>query len=451
MSVHNPDLHGGVVRQVGAGSRQGERVQHNGGVTRPLEDFPTYPVGLRLAGRRVLVVGGGNVAQRRVPTLIAAGADVRLVSPVVTPAIEGLVGSGEVDWIARGFEDHDMAGAWYVLAATDDVAVNERISVLAEEGRVFCVRADDADAATAFTPAVGNHGGVTVAVMGSAAADRDPRRSAGVRDDIVAGLREGSVAARNHRRQVTPGVVLVGGGPGNPELITVAGRKALMEADLVVADRLAPRELLAELPADTEIIDVAKLPRGRATTQEQINELLVTAALAGRRVARFKGGDSFVFGRGYEEVQACREAGVPVTVIPGISSPLAVPALVGIPVTHRGVTHDLTVVSGHLPPGHPESLVRWGALARMRGTLVLMMAVDNAPLIAEVLLRGGRPAPTPVAIVCDGSMPTERTVLTTLGDLGGALEEERVQPPAVIVVGEVVGVAHPDRFAAPDS
>jgi len=412
----------------------------------PPVDFPTYPVGLRLAGRKVLVVGGGNVAQRRVPTLIAAGAVVHLVSPEVTPAIEGLVGSGEVSWVQRGFEDHDLDEAWYVMAATDDLAVNERISVLAEQQRIFCVRADDAYAATAFTPAVGRHGGVTVAVMGSSAADRNPRRSAGVRDDIVAGLREGSVASRQHSER-SAGVVLVGGGPGDPELISVAGRKALMEADLVVADRLAPRELLAELPADTEIIDVAKLPRGRSTTQEQINTILVEAALAGRRVARFKGGDNFVFGRGFEEVLACREAGVPVSVIPGISSPLAVPALAGIPVTHRGVTHDLTIVSGHLPPGHPESLVQWAALASLRGTIVLMMAVENAPHIAEVLLRGGRGAGTPVGIVCDGTMPTERTVLTTLGDLADAIARERVLPPAIIVIGEVVRVAHPDHYA----
>jgi uroporphyrin-III C-methyltransferase/precorrin-2 dehydrogenase/sirohydrochlorin ferrochelatase len=411
----------------------------------PPGDFPTYPSGLRLAGRKVLVVGGGTVAQRRVPTFIAAGADIHLVSPEVTPAIEGLVGSGEVTWIRRGFVDADLDGAWYVMVATDDPAVNARVSALAEEQRVFCVRADDAYAATAFTPAVGTHGGVTVAVMGSSAADRDPRRSAGVRDDIVAGLREGSVAAR-HEGARPAGVVLVGGGPGDPELISVAGRKALMEADLVVADRLAPRELLAELPSDTELVDVAKLPRGRSTTQDQINRIIVDAALAGRRVARFKGGDNFVFGRGFEEVLACQEAGVPVTVIPGISSPLAVPALAGIPVTHRGVTHELTIVSGHLPPGHPDSLVQWGALASLRGTIVLMMAVENAPLIAEVLLRGGRDAATPVGIVCDGTMPTERTVLTTLGELPEVIVAEQVQPPAIIVVGEVVAVAFPDRY-----
>ena len=410
-------------------------------------DFPTYPVGLRLAGRRVLVVGGGNVAQRRLPTLITSGAELYVVSPVVTPAIEGLVGSGEITWIERGFEDDDLRDAWYVMAATDDRAVNQRISELAEQQRIFCVRADDASAATAFTPAVGAHDGDTVAVMASSAAERDPRRHAALRDEIVTGLREGSLAAKRHRAKV-PGVVLVGGGPGDPELISVAGRKALMEADVVVADRLAPRELLAELPGSTEIIDVAKLPRGRSALQEEINRVLVREALAGKRVARFKGGDNFVFGRGYEEVLACQEAGVPVTVIPGISSPIAVPALAGIPVTHRGITHELTIVSGHLPPGHADSLVQWGALASLRGTVVLMMAVENAPLIAEVLVRGGRDVATPVAVICDGSMPTERTVLTTLGELADALESERVQPPAVIVVGEVVALAHPERYAA---
>jgi uroporphyrin-III C-methyltransferase/precorrin-2 dehydrogenase/sirohydrochlorin ferrochelatase len=239
-------------------------------------------------------------------------------------------------------------------------------------------------------------------------------------------------------------VTLVGGGPGQPELMSIARFKALMEADVVVADRLAPRELLGDLPSDVEIIDVAKLPRGRSAQQEEINRLIVEAALAGNRVVRFKGGDNFVFGRGYEEVIACREAGVPVTVIPGLTSPVAVPAIAGIPVTHRGVTHEFTVVSGHLPPGHPESLVAWDALAQMQGTVVLMMAVENAPAIAEALLAGGRPAATPVAVVCDGTMPTQRTVLATLGSLAARLDEEGVKPPAIIVIGDVVRVAHPE-------
>lgn len=408
-------------------------------------DDPTYPAGLRLSGRKVVVVGGGNVAQRRVPALLVSGADVHVVSPHVTPAIEGLAGSGELTWLARRFEPADLDDAWYVVAATDDPVVNEQVGAAAEQRRTFCVRSDDGDRATAVTPAVGRHDGMSVAVLADRAGGRDPRRSAAVRDQVLEALREGTISARHHRQR-EPGVVLVGGGPGDPELLSVAARKALRDADVVVADRLAPREVLGELPPDVELVDVAKLPRGRSASQDEINRCIVDKALAGKRVVRFKGGDSFVFGRGYEEVLACREAGVPVTVVPGLSSPLAVPATAGIPVTHRGVTHDFTVVSGHLPPGHPESLVDWPALARMRGTIVLMMAVQNAPAIAAALVEGGRREDTPVAVVCDGTMPTQRTVLSTLAELEEDLAAHQVRAPAIIVVGEVVAVAHPGRF-----
>jgi uroporphyrin-III C-methyltransferase / precorrin-2 dehydrogenase / sirohydrochlorin ferrochelatase len=389
----------------------------------PVSDRPPYPSGLRLAGRRVLVVGGGHVAQRRVPGLLAAGAEVVVVSPEVTPAIEGQVLAGEVAWLPRGFADDDLEETWYVIAATNDPTVNEQVSKACEAARIFCVRADDASTATAWTPAVGRYDGLTLAVLGR----REPRRTAAVRDAIVTGLHEGTIGA-GERRPSVPGVTLVGGGPGDPELISVAGRRALMEADVVVADRLAPRELLGDLPATTEVVDVAKLPRGRSARQEEINRLIVERALAGQRVARFKGGDSFVFGRGFEEIEACRAAGVAVT--------------------HRGVAHDFSVVSGHVPPGHADSLVDWEALGRLRGTLLLMMAVENAAVIAEALLAAGRPGDTPVAVVCDGSMPGERTVLSRLADLGADLDRHAVRPPAIIVVGDVVAVAHPQHFSA---
>ncbi|WP_457623242.1 uroporphyrinogen-III C-methyltransferase [Nocardioides secundeburneus] len=407
-----------------------------------MEDTPVYATGLLLEGRRVVVVGGGHVAQRRVPVLIGAGARVVVVAPEVTPAIEGLVGAGEVQWVRRGFEPADLDDTWYAVAATDDAEVNAAVSRAAEERRVFCVRSDDASLATAWTPAVGTAAGVTVAVHGG----RDPRRSAAVRDQVLDGLRAGTITSERHRPHAA-GVTLVGGGPGDPQLISLAGRRALMEADVVVADRLAPRELLGELPSDVELVDVAKLPRGRSAQQEEINRIIVERALAGQSVVRFKGGDNFVFGRGYEEVIACREAGVPVTVVPGLTSPIAVPAIAGIPVTHRGIVHEMTIVSGHLPPGHPESLTNWPALAATNGTLLLMMAVQNAPHIAAALVAGGRPASTPVAVVCDGTMPAERTVLSTLGELEHDLVAEAVKPPAIIVVGEVVAVAHPERYA----
>jgi uroporphyrin-III C-methyltransferase / precorrin-2 dehydrogenase / sirohydrochlorin ferrochelatase len=390
-------------------------------------------------GRRVVVVGGGTVAQRRLPTLIAAGAEVVVVSPEVTPAIEGLV--GELVWVARGFEPGDLDDAWYVVAATDRREVNEAVSAAAEERRIFCVRSDDGEAATAWTPATGRHDGVTVAVLGN----REPRRSAALRDDILAGLRDGRLSAP-HAHDRSPGVVLVGGGPGDPELATSAARHALASADVVVADRLAPRELLDELPADVRLVDVAKLPWGRAARQDEINRVLVEEASAGRRVVRFKGGDSFVFGRGFEEVVACRDAGVPVTVVPGVTSAIGVPARAGIPVTHRGVAHEFTVVSGHLPPGHPESLVKWAALGAQCGTVVLLMAVQNATAIAEALVGGGRSPQTPVAVVREGTMPGEQVVWSRLASLGSDIVRTGVRPPAVIVVGDVVAVARPGEY-----
>jgi uroporphyrin-III C-methyltransferase/precorrin-2 dehydrogenase/sirohydrochlorin ferrochelatase len=399
-----------------------------------------YLAGLVLAGRRVVVVGGGHVAQRRVPALLATGADVHVVSPEVTPALEGL--GSELTLVLRDFTETDLDGAWYVVAATDDPDVNARVAAAAEARHTFCVRADDALGGTAWTPAVGHHGTVTIGVLGN----REPRKSAGLRDDIVTALRDGHLTA-SEALDRSPGVVLVGGGPGEPELVTVAARHALATADVVVADRLAPRELLDELGPHVELIDVAKLPRGRSASQDHINEVIVDRARAGKRVVRFKGGDNFVFGRGYEELLACAAADVPVTVVPGLTSAIAVPARVGIPVTHRGVAHEFTVISGHLPPGHPESLVVWDAVAGLRGTLVLLMAVDNAPAIAAALLSGGRSAHTPVAVIVDGTMPTERTVLSTLGTLADDLAAHRVVPPAIIVIGEVVAVARPAHYA----
>ena len=408
------------------------------------DTFPPYPSGLRLSGRKVVVVGGGHVAQRRIPGLIAVGARVVVVSPAVTPAIEGLIGSGEVTWHERGFEPHDLDDAWYVIAATDDRAANELVSQAAEEQRIFCVRSDDALKATAWTPAVGRHAGVTIAVLGN----REPRRSAAVRDEVVAGLRDGAIAAPHHRDK-TPGVVLVGGGPGDPELLTVAARRALAEADVVVADRLAPRELLSELSPDVELIDVAKLPRGRSAAQEEINRVIVERARAGKRVVRFKGGDPFVFGRGFEEVMACAEAGVPCSVVPGLTSAISVPGVAGIPVTHRGVAHEFTVISGHLPPDHESSLVNWDAVAQLRGTVVLLMAVENLPVIAERLVSSGRRKDTPVAVIAEGTMPGERTVLSTLGSVVADVVAGRVRPPAIVVIGDVVAVANPERYSWP--
>lgn len=403
-----------------------------------MPDRPAYPVGLRLEGRRVVVLGGGTVAQRRLPGLIGAGAVVELISPHVTATVEAMADAGEIRWQRRGYRDGDLKDAWYVLIATSDAEANTAASAEAEATRVWCVRSDDADAATAWTPATGRSDGVTVAVL----TGRDPRRSAAVRDAIVEGLRDGTLPAPPHRAR-RAGVALVGGGPGDPDLITVRGRRLLAAADVVVADRLGPRDLLDELPPHVEVIDAAKIPYGRAMAQEAINNTLVEHAKAGRAVVRLKGGDPYVFGRGMEEAQALAKAGVPVTVVPGISSALSVPAIAGIPVTHRGVAHEFTVVSGHVAPQDERSLVDWEALARLRGTLVVLMGVERIAAIAEVLVSHGRPAATPVAVIQEGTMASQRRVDATLADVGQRVVHTGVRPPAVIVIGEVVNVDFP--------
>jgi uroporphyrin-III C-methyltransferase/precorrin-2 dehydrogenase/sirohydrochlorin ferrochelatase len=393
-----------------------------------------YLVGLRLEGRKVVVVGGGTVAQRRLPLLIAAGADVHVITRAATPSVEAFT---PITLTLRDFRDEDLDGAWYVLAATDDPDVNAAIVAGAERRRIFCVRADVAIEGTAVTPASFDYDGLSVGVL----AGGEHRRSAAIRNAIHDALATGAIADRSGDPGdvVREGVALVGGGPGDPELITVRGRRLLAHADVVVADRLAPPELLAELGPHVEIIDAAKIPYGRAMAQEAINNVLIERAKAGKFVVRLKGGDPFVFARGYEEVIACAEAGVPVTVVPGVTSAIAVPALAGVPVTHRHVTHEFVVVSGHVAPDHPESLVNWDALAAMSGTIVLLMAVERIELFAGALLAGGRPADTPVMVVQHGTTAAQRTVRATLTDVGERVRSEGIRPPAIIVIGPVAG------------
>ncbi|MEU3339569.1 uroporphyrinogen-III C-methyltransferase [Streptomyces sp. NPDC002144] len=404
-----------------------------------MAEHPAYPVGLRLLGRKVVVLGGGQVAQRRLPALIAAGADVLLVSPEATPSVEAMADAGEITWARRPYEEGDLADAWYALIATGDREANTRASAEAERHRVWCVRSDDAEAATAWTPATGHSEGVTVAVLTTDTHSPDPRRTAAIRDAVVEGLRDGTLVAPHHRGR-TPGVALVGGGPGDPDLITVRGRRLLAEADVVIADHLGPRDLLAELPPHVEVIDAAKLPYGRFMAQEAINNALIEHAKQGRSVVRLKGGDPFVFGRGMEEIQALAEAGIPCTVVPGISSSISVPGAAGISVTHRGLAQAFTVVSGHVAPDDERSLIDWPALAKVSGTLVVLMGVDKIGKIAETLVAHGKDPATPVALVQEGTTAAQRRVDATLATVAEAVRTHEVKAPSVIVIGEVVGV-----------
>jgi uroporphyrin-III C-methyltransferase / precorrin-2 dehydrogenase / sirohydrochlorin ferrochelatase len=398
--------------------------------------FAIYPLSLRLEGRLAVVVGGGPVALRRVAGLRAAGADVQVVSPELTPALGDLAERGLITARRRGYQPGDLDGAWLAFACTDQPDVNAAVAADAEEQRIWCVRADDAVASAAWVPAVGRSGPVTLAVN----AGRNPRRAAALRDRLVETV---ETAAEPPGTRPVPGgrVSIVGGGPGDPGLITVTGLRRLRDADVVVADRLAPLELLEEVPPGAYVIDAAKVPGGPAMRQDHINHALVEHARAGRAVVRLKGGDPFVFGRGREELEACLTAGVPVEVVPGVTSAISVPAAAGIPVTHRGLSQGFCVLAGHVRPGDPRSSVDWAALARSGMTLVLLMAVDHLAAIADALLVAGLGPETPGAAISDGWTRRQRVVTAPLRDLAAAVTRAGIANPAVIVIGEVAQLA----------
>jgi uroporphyrin-III C-methyltransferase/precorrin-2 dehydrogenase/sirohydrochlorin ferrochelatase len=409
---------------------------------------PAYPLTLDLAGRRVVVVGGGPVAARRARGLVEAGASVELVAPWVCEDVVSLATNDEIVWHEREFVSGDLLlpeAAWLVHTATGDPRVDAQVAAEADAARIWCVRADDASASSAWTPAVarGRTGraseGLTVAVT----AGGDPRRAAAVRDAVLAALDSGTLPVRRVRpttasdAPATGRVALVGGGPGAEDLITVRGRALLAAADVVVTDRLGPRSLLGTLASDVEVVDVGKTPGNHPVSQDRINELLVHHASLGKRVVRLKGGDPFVLGRGGEEALHCAEHGIPVEVVPGVTSAVSVPAAAGIPVTHRGITASFVVASAH---DGADAVLRAASDAAPDATLVLLMGVTRLGDTAEALIRSGRRADTPVALVERGWTPEQRTTVTTLERAAEDALAAGVRAPAVVVVGDVVSV-----------
>ncbi|MFC8500880.1 uroporphyrinogen-III C-methyltransferase [Pedococcus sp. NPDC057267] len=408
-----------------------------------------YPLTLDVHGRRAVVVGGGPVAARRARGLLDAGAVVDVVAPWVCEDLAAAASAGQVRWHEREYVAGDLLEpepAWLVHTATGDPATDAQVAREAEAARVWCVRADDAAASSAWTPAVarGREGtgaeGLTVAVN----AGGDPRRAAAVRDAVLAALDSGTLPVRRHRVAASgeapsrPGrVALVGGGPGADDLITVRGRALLAAADVVVTDRLGPRGLLDTLAADVEVVDVGKTPGNHPSSQERINEILVHHASQGRNVVRLKGGDPFVLGRGGEEALHCAEHGIPVEVVPGVTSAVSVPAAAGIPVTHRGITASFVVASAHEGADH---VISAAADAAPDATLVLLMGVTRLAETAAALVAAGRAATTPVALVERGWTPQQRTTVTTLEHAAADAVRAGVRAPAVVVVGDVVSV-----------
>lgn len=246
-------------------------------------------------------------------------------------------------------------------------------------------------------------------------------------------------------------VYLVGAGPGDPDLITVRGLQALQQADVVVYDRLISPDLVAQARPDATLIFAGKERGCHWLSQDEINRLLVRLGQEGRVVCRLKGGDPFIFGRGGEEALALAEAGVPFAVVPGVSSAVAAPAFAGIPVTHRGVAHAFTVVTGHLQVGDDAAGgIDWEALARAGGTLVILMGMSNLPELSARLVAGGRGPETPTAVIERGTWASQRVLRGTLGSIAQQVQEAGIAAPAAVVVGEVVRLGEALDWFRPD-
>lgn len=359
---------------------------------------------ITMKGRHVLLTGVDPHTTAHVMAMVREGASVTLATPT------------DADWPTSLKDLRDRGLITHDPHAEVDLSIHDMVLGAAPH---------PPSTAPSPAPATSPAAHSTQAGPGAAAAQ-------------VAAHRSGAAAPADQSAAVGS-VTLVGGGPGDPGLITVAGLAALKQADVVVTDRLAPLECLEHVPEHAEIIDVAKIPRGEQTSQQQINEVLIAHASAGKHVVRFKGGDSFVFGRGGEEAVALAEVGITVDVIPGVTSSIAAPALAGIPVTHRGLSQGFTVVSGHVPPGDPRSTLDWGALAHTGTTLVVLMGVQSLPLICASLLDHGMDPATPAAMVADAGLTSQRAVRATVAELPAAVREAGLGAPAVTVIGPVAG------------
>jgi uroporphyrin-III C-methyltransferase/precorrin-2 dehydrogenase/sirohydrochlorin ferrochelatase len=456
-----------------------------------------YPAFLDLRGRRVVVVGGGAIAEQKVHGLIEAGARVTVVSPETTPGLSHLEARASVEIRRRRYRTGDLAGAWLAIAATDDRAANAAVWAEAEQQGVLLNAVDDVDHCSFIAPAVHREGDITVAVS---TAGKSPALAVRLRDrigrmvgraeaglcellgelrpelaervpdarnraavwyrvvdsDAIGFVRRGDTAGARRRvrelvaersgRSATAVVSLVGAGPGDPGLITVKGLELLRAADVVVYDRLVPAALVAEAAPTAERVFVGKHPHGAGADQPDINALLIDRARHGRAVVRLKGGDPFVFGRGAEECEALCAAGVPVQVVPGVSAATAVPAAAGIPVTHRRLASAFAVVTGHECDGRSD--LDWEALARMP-TLVVLMGLHALPEIAHKLVAHGAPSDAPAAVIASGTLPAQRVVVGTLATIAALASEAGLEPPATVVVGEVVQVGAAPGLDAP--
>ncbi|NUO76444.1 MAG: uroporphyrinogen-III C-methyltransferase [Lysobacter sp.] len=449
-----------------------------------------FPLFAALRGRAVLVVGGGAVAQRKVEALLDAGAQVRVGAPALQASLVQLAEQGRIRHLPGEFVEQWLDEVWLAIAATDDVAVNRAVAAAGEARRLWVNVVDDAEASSFHVPARIERGPLQIAISSGGGAPMlarhlrerletqlDPSMAElaellgrerlrirarypdlGARrrffDGLLDGPLQGLLRQRRHRaaqrafdealdarepRARRGSVVLVGAGPGDPGLLTLRGLRALNEADVILHDRLVSAEVLQLARRDAERIEVGKQAGDHHTTQDRIHELMLAHARAGKRVVRLKGGDPFVFGRGGEEIEVLRAHGIDYEVVPGITAALACAAYAGVPLTHREHAQAVRLVTAHCKDS--EDSLDWVALAQERQTLAVYMGVAGLDRLRDRLIAHGRAPSTPFALIENGSRANQRTVVGTLAELPDAALAHGVRSPALLIVGEVAGLA----------
>lgn len=449
-----------------------------------------FPIFLTLKQQSCLVVGGGDVARRKISLLKQAGAAITVVSPDACADVIEWANKNELTWIQRTYEHTDLEGRRIVIAATNQREVNAAVSAAAQGRGIPVNVVDQPDLCSFIMPAIVDRspiiiaistgGGVPVlarllrarleswipATYGDLAQlavkfrDRvkakfhttNDRRifwedvlQGDVAEKMFAGKKVESEAALElalqnadaHRD--TGAVYLVGAGPGNPDLLTFRALRLIQQADVVLYDNLVSPAIVDLCRRDADRIYVGKKRANHAVPQENINAMLVNLAKEGKRVLRLKGGDPFIFGRGGEELEEVTKHNIPFEVVPGITSAAGASSYAGIPLTHRDYAQSVTFVTGHRREGHPMEL-DWPALARDRQTIVFYMGLSERKMIADELMKHGLAASTPVALVERATTDKQRTVIGRLDELAALAEQHNIQPPALIIVGEVVNL-----------
>ena len=402
-----------------------------------------YLISLDLANQPVLVIGGGRIATRKVEGLLPSGARITVIAPEISVRLSELALAGLIEVIERAFDIDDLSRpALLTFAATNDHDLNWAIvQQLRREGRL--VNGADAESGRNFsTPATARLENATLAV---ATDEGDPVRAKALLAQAT-GDRAGRDRGSPHRGR-SPEVVLVGAGPGNPDLLTVGGKREIELADVIVHDNLVHPDILKFARPGAELIAVGKHPFGEQVAQETINSILVREGALGKRGVRLKGGDPFIFGRGTEEIEALHAAGINWRVIPGVSSINGVSGAAGVALTRRGRNHGFAVLSAATTPA--EEIRRW---ARIEGPLAIFMGVHKAAIIAHEFIAGGRDENEPVVVIARGGTQTERVAETTLAELPRLLAQPEDWTPGLIIVGATREAAFKSRpVSAPAS